>query len=75
MSEVTKGVSAIKKVPTVIPLSVLPRGEHEGIWGGYKVWFTVDGVEYELETVNGVRSPSEPCIIHVYGDNVTVELK
>lgn len=39
----------------------LPDGVYDGVWGGYVVSFTVDGVEYEVQSKDGIRTPRAPC--------------
>jgi len=54
-------------------LDSLPDGTYDGTWGGYHVCFSVAGIEYELQTTDGIRTPSAPCKVVVHEGGITVE--
>ncbi len=41
----------------------IPDGTYEGIWGGYRVTFEVQGVQHEAETLDGIRTPRASCTV------------
>jgi len=52
-----------------------PDGVYKGVWGGYKVTFFVeqDIAHYEVDAVEGIRTPKATCVVTVEGRNITVE--
>lgn len=51
----------------------LPDGVYDGIWGGYMVCFTVDGVDHEAHTRDGIRTLRAPCKVTSKNGSLTVE--
>ena len=41
----------------------IPDGTYHGIWGGYRVTFQVKGVQYEAETLDGIRTLRASCTV------------
>jgi hypothetical protein len=41
----------------------VPDGTYEGVWGGYRVTFEVEGVKHEAETLDGIRTPRASCTV------------
>lgn len=62
-------------VRRVDPNIVIPDGVYDGIWGGYRVRFYVDGVKYEANTSDGIRTPCAECTVTVKDGLITVEAK
>lgn len=58
----TKGTSTSK----------IPDGTWGGNWGGYVATVSIRGETYKITTVDGIRTPSTPCIVRVSGDSITV---
>ena len=52
----------------------LPDGIYDGVWGGYIVRFSVDGVEYEARTEIGIRTLRAPCRVSVMQGIITVSI-
>lgn len=59
---------------TVDPVYI-PDGVYPGIWGGYRVRFTVAGTEYRADTSEGIRTQAAECTVTVSGGQITVEAK
>ena len=56
-----------------VRLVYMPDGKYQGTWGGYEVEVTIDGWQYRLKTVNGIRSMGAKCVVTVADGSVTVE--
>jgi hypothetical protein len=54
-------------------LDLLPDGVYDGVWGGYVVRFTVDGIDYEAHTSEGIRTPRAKCKITITNGKLSVE--
>ena len=52
----------------------LPDGVYDGVWGGYVVRFSVDGIDYEAQTKDGIRTPRAECKITSKDGNLSVEV-
>ena len=52
----------------------LPDGVYDGVWGGYVVRFSVDGIDYEAQTKDGIRNPWCHCKITSKDGNLSVEI-
>lgn len=49
-------------------------GRYIGVWGGYGVMFSSNGIPYVADAEIGIRSPSVMCLVDVAEDGtVTVE--
>lgn len=51
----------------------LPDGVYDGIWGGYVVRFVVNGVDYEAQTRDGIKTPRAACKVTSKNGKLTVE--
>ena len=57
-----------------LPIKEIPPGDYEGVWGGYVVHATINGVDYEFKTDKGIRTPAALCVVHVKaGEAITVD--
>jgi hypothetical protein len=52
----------------------IPDGTYDGIWGGYRVTFEVEGVQYEAETLDGIRTPRASCTVTSKGGRIMVAI-
>lgn len=52
----------------------LPDGVYDGVWGGYVVRFAIDGIDYEAQTKDGIRTPRAECKITITDGNLSVEV-
>lgn len=52
----------------------LPDGTYSGIWGGYEVWFILDGWRHTFRTEGGVRGTRVPCMVTISGGGQHVEV-
>jgi len=50
----------------------IPNGVYPGIWGGYVVEFTVNGVQYKADTKDGVRGMNCRCSVSVHNGKIDV---
>ena len=58
----------------IVNVSTIPDGVYDGVWGGYCVNFSVDGVEYEAQTLEGIRTPRAECKVTVDDGTISVGL-
>lgn len=66
-------VTCVKKVVVrEVDPKKIPNGSYDGIWGGYVVNVTIKGVDYELATDVGIRTPRAACTVHVSDGVITV---
>lgn len=66
-------VLSVQEIREITDTSILPNGEYKGVWGGYRVLVKIDGVQYTLQTENGIRTPAAPCTVRIQDGNITVE--
>lgn len=64
-------VTQLRRVENVEPL---PDGVYDGIWGGYCVIFDVDGVTYEGQTQDGIRTPRCKCKVTIANGKLSVDV-
>ena len=51
----------------------IPDGVYDGIWGGYRVIFKVDEIEYIANTEAGIRTPRAACKVTSKDGKLSVE--
>jgi hypothetical protein len=54
-------------------LERIPDGVYDGIWGGYRVTFDVGGIQYDAQTVDGIRMPRAECKVTSKDGKLSVE--
>ncbi len=64
-------VRGIRRVDTFKGLRL---GLYDGVWGGHVVRFSIDGVEYQGQTVEGIRTPAAKCKVQIQDESVFVLL-
>jgi hypothetical protein len=52
----------------------IPDGTYGGLWGGYRVTFQVEGVQYEAETLDGIRTLRASCTVTSKGGRIMVSI-
>ena len=68
-------ITTATNVRRIDPNIVIPDGVYNGIGVAYRVVFKVDGVEYEANTFNGIRTPPAKCTVTVKSGVLSVEVK
>ena len=68
----TSPATQLRRISNV---ETLPDGVYDGVWGGYCVNFSVKGVEYEAQTLIGIRTPRAECNVTVDDGTISVETK
>lgn len=58
-----------------LEMDAIPNGPYKGTWGGYVVHFTANGIQYEAQTKDGIRTPGTACVVQVKDGTITVEVK
>jgi len=58
-----------------LELNAIPNGHYKGTWGGYMAHFSANGIQYEAQTKDGIRTPSAACVVRVKDGTITVEVK
>lgn len=68
-------VTTVKSAEIYQPIGLqnLPDGEYIGRWGGYQVTVIFSGIQYRLETTDGIRTMNTKCIVKIDGGSITVE--
>lgn len=61
------------KITELTPQDKVPDGVYDGIWGGYVVTFSVNGINYEAKTEEGIRTPAAKCRVISTNGKLTVQ--